>query len=132
MAEVTPFVPSTHSTRAENKEKASVSGATQVDVLDGCTFGDHGRHSATRSLRSRLSKLSADQWFWEVFGITVSVAAIVAICAILAFFGGKATPKLPHGITVRPYLSLESFRWLWCSSLTPLFRFWHFLLGRPY
>jgi hypothetical protein len=54
-------------------------------------------------------KLSADQWFWEVLGITVSAAAIVAICAILAFFDGKATPKLPHGITVRLYLSLESF-----------------------
>jgi|ERR1700722_6233409 hypothetical protein len=109
MAEVIPFVPSTHSTRAENK-KPSVSGTTQVDVPDGHTFGDHGRHSTTRPLLSRLSKLSADQWFWEVFGITVSAVAIVAICAILAFFDGKATPKLPHGITVRPYLFLESFR----------------------
>lgn len=81
---------------------------------DGHTSGDHGRHSTTRSLRSRLSKLSADQWFWEVLGITVSAAAIVAICAILAFFDGKATPKLPRGITVRLYLFLESFHSLWC------------------
>ncbi len=110
MAEVTTLVPSTHSARAENEEKANVSGTTQVDVSDGHTFGDHERHSSTQSLCSRLSKLSADQWFWEVLGITVSAAAIVAICAILAFFDGKATPKLPHGITVRLYLFLESFR----------------------
>jgi len=104
MAEVTPFIPSTHSAREENKEK--------VDVLDGhtSTFGDDGRHSTIESLLSRLSKLSADQWFWEMLGITVSAAAIVAICAILASFNGKATPKLPHGITVRLYFYLESFR----------------------
>jgi hypothetical protein len=101
MTEVTPFVPSTNSAGEENKEKVSASSTTQAD---------HGRQSTIGSLLSRLSKLSTDQWFWEVFGITVSAAAIVAICAILAFFDGKATPKLPHGITVRLYFYLESFR----------------------
>jgi hypothetical protein len=68
-----------------------------------------GRHSIIASLRSRLSTLSTDQWFWEVLGIAFSVADLVAICAILVFFDGKAAPRLPHGITVGVPLFLQSF-----------------------
>jgi hypothetical protein len=101
MADPTPVIaPSTPSPRTENEDKAACSDTRRVNLSDGHAGGIQGRHSIIASLRSRFSRLSTDQWCWEVLGITVSVADLIAICAILVFFDGKAAPKLPHGITV--------------------------------
>jgi hypothetical protein len=76
--------------------------------------GEHPLHPryvslprAVRSEASRMTRLSAETWFWELCGIFVSWTGVVSIFGLLLAYDGQSTPRLPYHITVGDCFSLQ-------------------------
>ncbi|OJJ35802.1 hypothetical protein ASPWEDRAFT_41044 [Aspergillus wentii DTO 134E9] len=56
--------------------------------------------------KSRESSLIVDSWFWEIFAVAFSVICAVAILVLLLVYDGKASPSLPHELTLNTIVSI--------------------------
>ncbi|KAK5739083.1 hypothetical protein LTR17_005603 [Elasticomyces elasticus] len=67
------------------------------------------KDDSTKSATVRANwwrRIMLDSWAPEIIAITFSTACIVAIAAVLKFYEGKSTPRLPYGITLNAVISI--------------------------
>lgn len=64
------------------------------------------RLKPSRTLSSRVSRLTEETWHWECFLIFLSLGSIGAVVAVLYIFDGKPVPDLPDFITINTIISI--------------------------
>lgn len=60
----------------------------------------------SKKVPSRWETLSLDTWFWEIFAVSFSLLCVIAILCILLVYDGKASPSLPHELTLNTIVSV--------------------------
>jgi len=67
--------------------------------------GEYGTSHQAATV-SRFYRITLDTWVPEILALLASTASIVAITAILKYYDGTISPKLPYGITLNAIVSV--------------------------
>ncbi|EXJ95578.1 hypothetical protein A1O1_00700 [Capronia coronata CBS 617.96] len=97
------FPPSSHDLLYKRSKLASVEES--ASDFSAMTSATPHHHSSTPKIPSWWSRLSLDNWAWEIGASILCLCILAAIAGVLFGYNGRTVPDLPDGLTLNAIIS---------------------------